>query len=65
MPLPPTGSQISINQVQVFYGYIDESRRSLSQLGTHVSIMIGNEVHLSASFGGVGSYTDGFTTGFM
>jgi hypothetical protein len=52
MGLPPTGSQISINQVQVFYGFTDESQRSLSQLGTQVGITVGNTVSLSATFGG-------------
>lgn len=55
MALPPTGSQISINQVQVFYGYISESNRSLSQLGLNdavPSITVGNTVALSATFGG-------------
>jgi hypothetical protein len=53
MALPPTGSQISINQVQNAYGYTDESRRSLSQLGDdEAGITVGNPVSLSATFGG-------------
>lgn len=52
MALPATGSQISINQVQIHYGYTSGTTRSMSQLGTHVSITSGNTVYLSASFGG-------------
>tara|TARA_R110000851_G_scaffold214484_1_gene367188 strand:- start:3372 stop:3539 length:168 start_codon:yes stop_codon:yes gene_type:complete len=53
MSLPPTGSQISINQVQTAYGYADENTRSLSQLGTdEAGITSGNPVSLSATFGG-------------
>lgn len=55
MPLPITGTQISINQVQVFYGYISESNRSLSFLGANdavPSITVGSTVALSATFGG-------------
>lgn len=52
MALPATGSQISINQVQVHYGFSSGSQRSLSQLGPQVGISAGNTVMLSSSFGG-------------
>ena len=53
MAVPPTGSQISINQVQVFYGYTSESNRSLSFLGNaEAGISVGTEIGLSATFGG-------------
>jgi len=52
MPLPATGSQISINQVQIHYGYTSQTTRSMSQLGPEVGITAGNTVYLSASFGG-------------
>jgi len=52
MPLPNTGSQISINQVQIHYGFASGSTRSLSNLGIAVNITAGNTVQLSASFGG-------------
>ena len=55
MPLPATGTQISINQVQIHYGYTSGTTRSMSQLGTHIlptGITAGNTVYLSASFGG-------------
>ena len=52
MPLPATGSQISINQVQIHYGFTSGSTRTMSQLGTQVSISAGNTVMLSSSFGG-------------
>jgi len=52
MPLPATGSQISINQVRIHYGFTSGSTRTMSALGTQVSITAGNTVYLSASFGG-------------
>ena len=52
MALPATGSQISINQVQIYYGYTSGTTRSMSQLGPQVGITAGNTVYLSASFGG-------------
>jgi hypothetical protein len=52
MALPSTGSQISMNQIQVYYGFTSGSQRTLSQLGTYVGITAGNTVYLSASFGG-------------
>lgn len=52
MALPATGSQISINQVQIHYGFTSQSTRSMSQLGPQVGISAGNTVFLSASFGG-------------
>ena len=50
--IPATGSQISINQVQIHYGLTSGSTRSMSQLGVYVGITAGNTVLLSASFGG-------------
>jgi hypothetical protein len=52
MALPATGSQISINQVQIHYGYTSGSTRTMSQLGTHVGITAGGTVLLSSTFGG-------------
>ena len=52
MALPATGTTISINQVQVYYGFASGSTRSLGQLGPQVGITLGNTVRLSASFGG-------------
>ena len=52
MALPATGSQISINQVQIHYGFTSQSTRSMSKLGPQVGISAGNTVFLSASFGG-------------
>lgn len=52
MVLPATGSQISINQVQIHYGYTSGSTRTMSQLGTHVGITAGGTVLLSSTFGG-------------
>ncbi len=52
MPLPNTVSQISMNQVQIHYGFSSGSTRTLSNLGTQVGITAGNTVQLSASFGG-------------
>lgn len=52
MVLPATGSQISMNQVQIYYGFGSGTQRDLSQLGTYVGITAGNTVYLSASFGG-------------
>jgi len=52
MALPATGSQISVNQVQIHYGFTSGTQRTMSQLGTQVSITSGNTVMLSASFGG-------------
>ena len=53
MALPPTGSQISINQVQNAYGYVDEGQNSLSALGdAEAGITPGSPVSLSATFGG-------------
>jgi hypothetical protein len=36
MALPATGSQISMNQIQVYYGFPSLSTRTMSQLGTQV-----------------------------
>lgn len=52
MALPATGSQISINQVQIYYGFTSGTTRTMSALGTQVGITAGNTVYLSASFGG-------------
>jgi hypothetical protein len=52
MALPATGSQISMNQIQVYYGFASASTRTMSQLGTQIGITAGNTVFLSASFGG-------------
>ena len=50
--LPATGSQVSINQVQIHYGLTSGSTRTMSQLGAYVGITAGNTVKLSESFGG-------------
>lgn len=52
MALPATGTTISINQVQIYYGFASGSTRSLGQLGPQVGITLGNTVMLSNSFGG-------------
>lgn len=52
MALPATGTFISINQVQVYYGFTSGSARCLSALGTFVGITVGSTVCLSSSFGG-------------
>lgn len=53
MPLPATGSQLSINTIQVHYGYTSGTTRALSALGnTHLGITVGQPVAISASFGG-------------
>lgn len=52
MALPATGTTISINQVQIYYGFVSGSTKSLGQLGPQVGIVAGNTVMLSASFGG-------------
>jgi hypothetical protein len=52
MPLPATGTFITINQVQIYYGFASGSARCLSALGTIVGITVGNPVFLSNSFGG-------------
>lgn len=52
MALPATGTFISINTVQVYYGFASGSARCLSALGTIIGITVGNPVFLSSSFGG-------------
>jgi hypothetical protein len=52
MALPATGTFISINTVQVYYGFPSGSARCLSALGTIIGITVGNPVFLSSSFGG-------------
>lgn len=52
MVLPATGTFISIDTVQVYYGFATGSARCLSALGTVIGITVGNPVFLSASFGG-------------
>jgi hypothetical protein len=53
MALPATGSQISINQIQIYYGYTSGTTRTMSALAaSHLGITAGNTVYLSASFGG-------------
>jgi hypothetical protein len=54
MVLPATGSQISVNEVQIHYGFASGGTRTMSNLGTQVGITAGNTVNLSASFGGQG-----------
>jgi hypothetical protein len=52
MALPATGTAITLNQVQIYYGFASGSARCLSTLGTFVGITVGSSVFLSASFGG-------------
>jgi len=53
MALPATGSQLSINQIQIHYGYTSGTTRTLANLGfDELGITIGNPVSISASFGG-------------
>jgi hypothetical protein len=52
MALPATGTFITINTVQVYYGFASGSARCLSALGTIIGITVGNPVFLSSSFGG-------------
>jgi|TARA_B110000503_G_C7122406_1_gene403094 hypothetical protein len=52
MALPATGTTISINQVQIYYGFTSGTTRTMSALGTQVGITVGGTVNLSASFGG-------------
>lgn len=52
MALPATGTTISINQVQIYYGFVSGTTKSMGQLGPQVGIVAGNTVMLSASFGG-------------
>lgn len=53
MALAATGSQLSINQIQVHYGYTSGTTRTLANLGfSELGITIGNPVSISASFGG-------------
>jgi hypothetical protein len=53
MALPATGTQLSINQVQTYYGVASGTQKSLSALGnTHLGISLGTTLGLSASFGG-------------
>jgi hypothetical protein len=52
MALPATGTFITIDQVQVYYGFTSGSARCLSALGTLIGITVGSSVCLSASFGG-------------
>jgi len=55
MALPATGTFITLNQVQIYYGFASGSARCLSALGTYVGISVGSTVCLSASFGGQGT----------
>lgn len=52
MALPATGTLITMNQVQIYYGFASGSARCLSALGTIIGITVGSSVCLSASFGG-------------
>lgn len=57
MPLPPTGTQISINQITLYFGWgTSGTQRSMSQLanwGYNIfTIPPGTQVRLSATFGG-------------
>ena len=53
MALPATGSTISINSIQVYYGVTSGTTKSMSQLGVnHRGIAAGNTINLSATFGG-------------
>lgn len=64
MPLPPTGTQISLNQIQVYFGYPSQSRISMSQLGAlpyqNLGITPGTRYSLSQTFGGWYSPAEGF-----
>lgn len=52
MPLPATGSTITMNQVQVYFGRASGSQASLrATLGPYVGITTGS-ISLSSSFGG-------------
>ena len=53
MALPATGSTISINSIQVYYGVISGTTKSMSKLGVdYASLIVGSTVYLSATFGG-------------
>jgi hypothetical protein len=53
MALPATGSTISINSIQVYYGVASGTTKSMSQLGVnHMGITAGTTINLSATFGG-------------
>ena len=52
MALPATGTAITLNQVQIYYGFASGSARCLSALGSVIGITVGSSVFLSASFGG-------------
>lgn len=51
MPLPPTGSTITMSQIR---NYFDSTTTpiELGQLGTFIGISVGNLISMSASFGG-------------
>ena len=54
MALPATGSTISINSIQVYYGVTSGTTKSMSQLGVdYASLVAGSTVYLSATFGGL------------
>ena len=55
--LPAVGSEISLNQIQTFFGLEDGEEVNVSNLGKFLynqpsAITSGNEISLSASFGG-------------
>ena len=50
MPLPATGSQISMGQVRNYFGL--SGTVSLYQLGTFISPSVTSNIKLSATFGG-------------
>jgi len=52
MPVPPTGTEITINEVQKNYGLPNETNRSLGALGASVGITPGDPISLSQTFGG-------------
>lgn len=54
MALPATGSLLSINTIQVYYGYPSQTTRSLSFLGANHGPLIpaGQTVSISSGFGG-------------
>jgi hypothetical protein len=52
MALPATGTTISINQVQIYYGFTSGATKAMSTLGVIIGITSGSTVNLSASFGG-------------
>jgi len=53
MALPATGTLISINSIQVYYGVTSGTTKSMSQLGVaYLGLTAGTLINLSASFGG-------------